>query len=93
MLGDAGGEPEERDLTLIEENLADHFLVSLWLPFFRETWPGASSGVLATSAAQGASASQPSVRPHRRIDDAGLENQRGMGRIDGPLVFSEEGVA
>ncbi len=42
MLGDGGTtEPEERELGLVEENLADYFLVQLWLPYFRDSWPGA----------------------------------------------------
>jgi flagellar motor switch protein FliM len=40
LLGDAGTATEDRELTLVEENLADYFLVQLWLPFFRESWPG-----------------------------------------------------
>jgi flagellar motor switch protein FliM len=41
MLGDNVEAATDRDLTLVEENLADYFLVHLWLPFFRESWPGA----------------------------------------------------
>ena len=42
MLGEDGKTvPEDRELSLVEENLADYFLVNLWLPFFRESWPGA----------------------------------------------------
>jgi flagellar motor switch protein FliM len=41
MLGDNNASPSDRELTLVEENLADYFLVHLWLPFFREAWPSA----------------------------------------------------
>jgi flagellar motor switch protein FliM len=41
MLGDNPAVAADRELTLVEENLADYFLVHLWLPFFRESWPGA----------------------------------------------------
>jgi flagellar motor switch protein FliM len=41
MLGDNPAAAADRELTLVEENLADYFLVHLWLPFFRESWPGA----------------------------------------------------
>ena len=30
----------DRELTLIEENLADYFLADCWLAFFRAAWPG-----------------------------------------------------
>jgi flagellar motor switch protein FliM len=40
MLGDSESASADREMTLIEENLADYFLVHYWLPFFRETWPG-----------------------------------------------------
>lgn len=40
LLGDDGAAPEERDLTMVEEGLADYFLVEYWLTAFRETWPG-----------------------------------------------------
>ena len=42
LLGDSTAATEDRELTVVEENLADYFLVQLWLPFFRESWPGAS---------------------------------------------------
>ncbi len=42
LLGDAGAASEDRELTLVEDNLADYFLAQLWLPFFRESWPGAN---------------------------------------------------
>jgi flagellar motor switch protein FliM len=41
MLGDTASASADRELTLIEENLADYFLVQYWLPFFREAWPAA----------------------------------------------------
>ncbi len=40
MLGDNDSTDTKREMTLIEENLADYFLVHYWLPFFREAWPG-----------------------------------------------------
>src|SRR5262249_60944961 len=40
MLGDDAAGAAARELTLVEENLADYFLTQLWLPFFRESWPG-----------------------------------------------------
>ena len=39
MLGDTDSTGTDRELTLIEENLADYFLVQYLLPYFRETWP------------------------------------------------------
>jgi flagellar motor switch protein FliM len=39
MLGD-GQTQEDRELTVVEEELADYFLVNHWLPYFRESWPG-----------------------------------------------------
>lgn len=40
LMGDAdGAEAEDRELTVIEENLADFFWTEHWLPFFREAWP------------------------------------------------------
>jgi flagellar motor switch protein FliM len=41
LLGDSVTAITDRELTLVEENLVDYFLVHLWLPFFREAWPGA----------------------------------------------------
>jgi flagellar motor switch protein FliM len=41
MLGDSAAS-SDRELTLVEENLAEYFLTNFWLPFFRESWPGAS---------------------------------------------------
>jgi flagellar motor switch protein FliM len=41
MLGDNESADTNRDMTLIEENLADYFLVHYWLPYFRETWSNA----------------------------------------------------
>jgi flagellar motor switch protein FliM len=41
LLGDDVSATTDREMTLVEENLADYFLVQLWLPFFRESWPGA----------------------------------------------------
>jgi flagellar motor switch protein FliM len=31
---------DDRELTTVEEELADFFLVNHWLPYFRESWPG-----------------------------------------------------
>ena len=42
LLGDDSAVTDDRELTLVEDNLADYFLVHLWLPFFRESWPGPS---------------------------------------------------
>jgi flagellar motor switch protein FliM len=39
LLGDTAA-VTDHELTLVEDNLADYFLVNLWLPFFREAWPG-----------------------------------------------------
>jgi flagellar motor switch protein FliM len=40
LLGDdATAEAGERELTLVEEGLADYFLTEYWLSAFRETWP------------------------------------------------------
>jgi flagellar motor switch protein FliM len=41
LLGDDAAACSDRELTLVEDNLADYFLVNLWLPYFRESWPGA----------------------------------------------------
>jgi flagellar motor switch protein FliM len=41
LLGDNAAAAADRELTLVEENLADYFLAHLWLPFFRESWPAA----------------------------------------------------
>jgi flagellar motor switch protein FliM len=43
MLGD-NSPASDRELTLIEDKLADYFLVNHWLNFFRDSWP-ASNGV------------------------------------------------
>lgn len=42
LLGESEAATEDRELTLVEENLADYFLVDFWLPYFRESWPGPS---------------------------------------------------
>ena len=39
MLGESHAH-EDRDLTTVEEELADYFIVNHWLPFFVESWPG-----------------------------------------------------
>ena len=40
LLGDdANTDAGERELTLVEEGLADYFLTEYWLSAFRETWP------------------------------------------------------
>src|ERR1700722_16760939 len=39
MLGENNGQ-EDRELTVVEEDLADYFLVTYWLPYFRDSWPG-----------------------------------------------------
>ena len=39
MLGESGAQ-EDHELTVVEEELADYFLVNHWLPYFRESWPG-----------------------------------------------------
>ena len=42
LLGDDGNAAgNDRELTLVEENLADYFLTEYWLSAFRESWPGA----------------------------------------------------
>ncbi len=54
LLGDdANAEAGERELTLVEEGLADYFLTEYWLSAFRETWPNGptSSWVLEGSEA------------------------------------------
>lgn len=40
LLGSADGPAEDRELTLVEANLANYFLTHYWLPFFRDSWPG-----------------------------------------------------
>lgn len=41
LLGEVpNGMPADRDLTLIEQNLAEYHLLAHWLPAFRTTWPG-----------------------------------------------------
>jgi flagellar motor switch protein FliM len=40
LLGETTAVASDRDLTLIEEKLADFYLLNHWLTFFRETWPG-----------------------------------------------------
>jgi flagellar motor switch protein FliM len=40
LLGEAEiGEKPERDLTLVEDSLADYFVQASWTPFFKESWP------------------------------------------------------
>lgn len=40
LLGEAeSGEKPERDLTLVEDSLADYFVQSNWTPYFKEAWP------------------------------------------------------
>ncbi|MFO0865830.1 MAG: hypothetical protein U0744_14460 [Gemmataceae bacterium] len=40
LLGEAQiGEKPERDLTLVEDSLADYFVQSNWTPYFKESWP------------------------------------------------------
>jgi flagellar motor switch protein FliM len=49
LLGDEGNaDPGDRELTMVEEGLADYFLTEYWLSAFRETWPNgpAASWVL-----------------------------------------------
>lgn len=41
LLGDKEPIESQREFTPIEENLAEYFLTEFWLPFLRETWPGA----------------------------------------------------
>jgi flagellar motor switch protein FliM len=41
MLGDNRPQ-EDRELTVVEDQLADYFLDNHWLPYFRESWPGPS---------------------------------------------------
>ena len=42
LLGDdANADTGERELTLVEEGLADYFLAEFWLSAFRESWPTA----------------------------------------------------
>jgi flagellar motor switch protein FliM len=43
LLGETTAAASDRDLTLIEERLADFYLLNHWLSFYRETWPGATS--------------------------------------------------
>ena len=40
LLGDSAAVLKDRELSLIEEKLADYFLINHWLTFFRESWPG-----------------------------------------------------
>ena len=40
MLGDTEATVEDRELTMVEENLAEYFLTQFWLPHFRDSWPG-----------------------------------------------------
>jgi len=40
LLGSSEGPAEDRELTLVEENLADYLQTECWLPHFRDTWPG-----------------------------------------------------
>jgi flagellar motor switch protein FliM len=40
LLGETGEQlPEDRELTPVEQSLAEYFLQNLWVPFFKETWP------------------------------------------------------
>jgi flagellar motor switch protein FliM len=42
LLGETGETlPDDRELTPVEQSLAEYFLQNLWVPFFREAWPGA----------------------------------------------------
>src|ERR1019366_7153912 len=42
LLGDEGNAAAgDRELTLVEENLADYFLAEYWLAAFCESWPAA----------------------------------------------------
>jgi len=42
LLGETGEQlPEDRELTPVEQSLAEYFLQNLWVPFFKETWPSA----------------------------------------------------
>ena len=34
--------PADRDLTVVEQSLTEHFLIAHWFPGFKTTWPGAS---------------------------------------------------
>jgi flagellar motor switch protein FliM len=43
LLGDTELTDANREMTLIEENLAEYFLAHYWLPCFREAWPGRES--------------------------------------------------
>jgi flagellar motor switch protein FliM len=40
MLADKSAEMPDRELTPIDESLAEYFLAQNWLPAFRESWPG-----------------------------------------------------
>lgn len=48
LLGESDHGSSGRDLTIVEEGIADYFLTEYWLSAFREAWPGgaASSWVL-----------------------------------------------
>jgi flagellar motor switch protein FliM len=39
MLGESNAQGD-RELTVVEEELMDYFLVNHWFPYFRESWPG-----------------------------------------------------
>lgn len=40
LLGETGQRlPDDRELTPVEQSLAEYFLQNLWVPFFKETWP------------------------------------------------------
>ncbi len=39
MLGEEQAQ-EDRELTVVEEQLAEYFLLNHWIPYYRECWPG-----------------------------------------------------
>ncbi len=46
LLGESAEQlPADRELTAVEQSLAEYFLQTLWLPFFKDAWPGAVQAI------------------------------------------------
>lgn len=86
---DAGAKPD-RDLTMVEESLADYFVQSNWTPFFKESWPSLEE----TTWEVGPSEANPQVTrlfaPGERLIVFAFEFEGAFGKKQARWLFPQK---
>jgi flagellar motor switch protein FliM len=93
LLGDfgyAGG--NDRELTLVEENLADYFLAEYWLSAFRKSWPTARPATWVLDGRETNPAYCRTYAPNDALLSMNWQMRAPWGEIDGVWLFPKKGL-